>query len=76
MGLAMRNPVIVLVAYLLSYPDAGHGVGTLVPYLPIAAGGPLNAYNLRGDTPSANQMAQDQLWPRLLTFLSDAGPTS
>lgn len=49
---------------LLSYPDAGHGVG-FVPYPPAN-----EAANTQGRDPQANQLADDDLWPKLLTFLA------
>jgi dienelactone hydrolase len=49
---------------LLSYPQAGHGVGELVPYLPGADGPPLG-----GTSAASNQRAREQGWPRLLSFL-------
>ena len=45
------------------YPRAGHGVGSLLPYAP----GTLSF--LTGATPDANQYADANGWPRLLTFL-------
>jgi hypothetical protein len=52
---------------LYPYPEAGHGVGSLVPYEPyglatVAAEGPTSF--------QADQEADAQLWPRLLSFLA------
>jgi dienelactone hydrolase len=57
---------------LYSYPGAGHGVGSLVPFEPygpatVAAEGPL-AYQ-------ADQEADGQLWPHLLSFLASLAPS-
>jgi dienelactone hydrolase len=60
---------------LFSYPEAGHGVGTLVPYLASTAAA-VNAPSFGGGTPNANQIARAQLWPHLLGFLATAGLTS
>lgn len=49
---------------LLSYLGAGHGVG-FVPYEPGT-----EAANTQGRNPQANQLADDDLWPKLLTFLA------
>jgi dienelactone hydrolase len=50
---------------ILEFPDGGHGVGSLVPYLnssePVA---------FQGLTPSSNQLARERAWPQLLTFLA------
>ena len=50
---------------LLSYPQAGHGIGNLVPYLMAGRTGTLD-----GATPQANDLARAQAWPKLLDFLS------
>lgn len=50
---------------LLSYPQAGHGIGNLVPYLMAGRTGTLD-----GATPPANDLARAQAWPKLLDFLS------
>lgn len=58
---------------LLEYPDAGHGVGTLVPYYPgwasfehaVAAVGGI----LMGGNAVANPLARADQWPKLLSFL-------
>lgn len=50
---------------LLDYPYGGHGVGSLVPYLP--SFNPL----VDGDTPDADQRARANGWPRLLSFLAN-----
>ena len=46
---------------LLDYPDAGHGVGQLVPYSP--------ARFPTGGSVDADQRARADGWPRLLGFL-------
>lgn len=48
---------------LAAYPDAGHGVGFLVPYEPNAAAGSA------GGRPHPDQLALAEVWPRLITFL-------
>ena len=50
---------------LLDYHSGGHGVGSLMPYLP--------SYNplLDGDTPDPDQRARANGWPRLLSFLAN-----
>jgi dienelactone hydrolase len=50
---------------LFAYPDAGHGVGELVPYEP----GFQIPENLSGATPLANDVAAAKLWPQVLKFL-------
>lgn len=57
---------------LYSFPGAGHGVGSLIPFEPygpetVAAEGP-PAYQ-------ADQEADGQLWPHLLRFLASLAPT-
>lgn len=52
---------------LAAFPDAGHGVGYPVPYLP----GRFAVTD--GGTPDANPRAQARLWPRLLAFLGMVG---
>ncbi len=49
---------------LLAYPQAGHGVGNLVPYMLAGRTGTLD-----GASPIANDLARAQAWPRLLEFL-------
>ncbi|HVA41942.1 MAG TPA: acyl-CoA thioester hydrolase/BAAT C-terminal domain-containing protein [Acidimicrobiales bacterium] len=44
---------------LLGYPDAGHGVGFALPYLP-----ELDTPGLEGTGPSANPLARADEWPR------------
>jgi dienelactone hydrolase len=56
---------------LCSYPAAGHGVGTLVPYEPESPS--LQNGALEGLTPLANDDARAQVWPRLLAFLARSG---
>jgi pimeloyl-ACP methyl ester carboxylesterase len=50
----------------LTYPDAGHGVGTLLPYQPAR---PMPS--MEGKTPAANWTAREQAWPLVLDFLGD-----
>jgi dienelactone hydrolase len=65
----------------LAYPDAGHGVGSLVPHSPSASelftypSGVLagQTVDLGGTTPSSNWAARGQAWPRFLAYL--ANPT-
>ncbi len=54
---------------LLAYPAAGHGVGSLVPYQPIA-GTAIAGPDLSGRSPAANPDTDATLWPRLLEFLA------
>jgi dienelactone hydrolase len=64
---------------LYSYPAAGHGVGTLVPYEPVADTTALQQYTqqkVAGASASANPDAQAELWPRLLQFLTALTPAS
>jgi hypothetical protein len=49
---------------LLRFPDAGHGIGNLVPYQP---GTTLQVPTAEG---AANAVAAAQAWPRLLAFLA------
>lgn len=51
---------------LAAYPDAGHGVGSLVPYEPAAAAADSVT---AGRQPGANQLALAKVWPRLIQFL-------
>jgi dienelactone hydrolase len=55
-----------------AYPAAGHGVGSLMPYQPVAdtAQGPA----LAGASANANPDAQARLWPHLLQFLAGLSP--
>jgi hypothetical protein len=57
---------------MYSYPGAGHGVGSLIPFEPygpatVTAEGP-RAYQ-------ADQEGDGQLWPRLLSFLASLAPS-
>lgn len=49
---------------LLAYPHAGHAVDLLLPGA--TAAGP----RVQGDSPTANEDAREQLWPRVLDALS------
>jgi dienelactone hydrolase len=59
---------------LCSYPAAGHGVGTLMPYEPVAD--TTTQQQVAGASANANPDAQAELWPRLLQFLTDLTPAS
>ena len=59
---------------LYAYPDAGHGVGDIVPYEPDQLGPA--AADLLGSSPNANHNADAQLWPHLLAFLAGSGGAS
>lgn len=48
---------------LAAYCDAGHGVGSLVPYEPSVGAGTAGTY------PVADQLARAKVWPRLIQFL-------
>ncbi|GAC1479225.1 MAG: hypothetical protein PVSMB9_02570 [Candidatus Dormibacteria bacterium] len=50
---------------LLSYPQGGHGIGDLVPYVLAGRMGALD-----GASAQANDLARAQAWPRLLDFLN------
>jgi hypothetical protein len=52
---------------LYAYPVAGHGVGSLVPYEPY---GPATVAAEGAESFQADQEADAQLWPRLLSFLA------
>jgi dienelactone hydrolase len=53
---------------LLDYPDAGHGLGMLLPYYPgIAAAEQF--LGIGGDSVVANPLARADQWPKLLAFL-------
>jgi len=52
---------------LYPYPEAGHGVGSLVPYEPY---GPATVAAEGSTSFQADQEADAQLWPRLLSFLA------
>jgi dienelactone hydrolase len=50
---------------ILELPQAGHGIGSLLPF--ISGNEPSQ---LEGSSPSGNQVAREQAWPQLLAFLS------
>jgi dienelactone hydrolase len=53
---------------LLDYPDAGHGLGMLLPYYPgVAAVEQFEG--IGGDSVVANPLARADQWPKLLAFL-------
>jgi dienelactone hydrolase len=53
---------------ILEFPEAGHGIGSLVPYL-----NSFEPVNLQGKTPDSDQLAREQAWPQFLKFLAAAG---
>lgn len=55
---------------LYAYSDAGHGVGSLIPYEPSQVGPQTSA--LSGRFPSSNQLASAQVWPHVVAFLRAA----
>ncbi len=59
---------------LAAYLDAGHGIGSPIPYEPTANQAQQTvdgvSVNLSGTAPEANPLALAQLWPRLLAFLA------
>jgi dienelactone hydrolase len=50
---------------ILEFPEAGHGIGSLVPYL-----NSFEPVNNQGKTPTSDQLAREQAWPKFLMFLS------
>jgi dienelactone hydrolase len=50
---------------ILEFPDAGHGIGSIVPYLSYS-----EPFALQGRIQSSNQLARESAWPQLLTFLA------
>jgi dienelactone hydrolase len=52
---------------LYSYPDAGHGVGSMIPYEPSQTG-PLTS-STDGRYPTANSLARADVWPHLMAFM-------
>ena len=56
---------------LYRYPDAGHNMGALLPYQPgfglVSSG---QGMNVGGITPLANSIADVQLLPKVISFLS------
>ncbi len=53
---------------LLSYPNAGHGLILLTPYQPRQA--PPPEARMAGSTPTANDQALADAWPRVLDYLN------
>jgi len=53
---------------LLDYPQAGHGAGFALPYLP-----ELDSPGLEGSSASANPLARADEWPKILAFLGASG---
>lgn len=49
---------------ILEYPDAGHGIGAMVPFTSW-----LEPLTTQGKTPASNELAREQAWPKLLAFL-------
>jgi dienelactone hydrolase len=55
----------------LTYPAAGHLAGGLLPYLPFTgAPSPTDTLTKTGGTELADEQAQADAWPQLLTFLT------
>jgi dienelactone hydrolase len=50
---------------VLEFPDAGHGIGSLVPFR-----AETELAQIQGLTPASNQLAREQAWPQFLKFLS------
>ncbi|HEV2967015.1 MAG TPA: acyl-CoA thioesterase/bile acid-CoA:amino acid N-acyltransferase family protein [Candidatus Dormibacteraeota bacterium] len=50
---------------ILEFPDAGHGIGALVPFR-----AETELSQLQGLTPASNPVAREQAWPQFLKFLS------
>jgi len=50
---------------ILEFPEAGHGIGSLVPYINW-----FEPADIQGKTPASDQLAREQAWPKFLTFLS------
>ena len=50
---------------ILEFPEAGHGIGSLVPYLNWS-----EPVNIQGKTPASDQLAREVAWPQFLGFLS------
>lgn len=50
---------------LWSYPDAGHGIGGLLPYTPTVP-----SESGSGSTPAANQQAEADAWPQVIKRLT------
>jgi dienelactone hydrolase len=57
---------------LYSYPGAGHGVGSLIPFEPY---GPATIAAEGAPAYQADQEADGQLWPHLLSFLASLAPS-
>lgn len=53
----------------LHYPDAGHSVGTMLPYAPTTVTGSAAGLDFGGTLPS-NLAAKADAWPKLLRFLA------
>ncbi|MDA8332182.1 MAG: acyl-CoA thioesterase/bile acid-CoA:amino acid N-acyltransferase family protein [Candidatus Dormibacteraeota bacterium] len=53
---------------LYSYPTAGHGIDTLVPYEPVRV--TAGTEDLLGAASQSNQIAEAELWPHVLSFLA------
>lgn len=64
---------------VLGYPDAGHFVGALIPYMPstLSSGTTASGRVLpAGGSYQADQAARADAWPRLLTFLAGLHPSA
>jgi dienelactone hydrolase len=57
-GFPYRHPI-------LEFPEAGHGIGSLVPYINW-----FEAMNIQGKNPNSDQLAREQAWPEFLKFLN------
>ena len=57
-GFPYRHPI-------LEFPEAGHGIGSLVPYINW-----FEPMNIQGKNPNSDQLAREQAWPEFLTFLN------
>ncbi|MFC7618884.1 acyl-CoA thioesterase/bile acid-CoA:amino acid N-acyltransferase family protein [Microlunatus sp. GCM10028923] len=49
---------------LWSYPEAGHGLGGLLPYTPVVP-----SDDSRGTSPAANKRAEAEVWPQVIDYL-------
>jgi dienelactone hydrolase len=50
---------------ILEFPEAGHGIGSLVPYVNL-----FEPVNIQGKTAASDQLAREQAWPQFLKFMS------
>ncbi len=55
---------------LVEYPDAGHGVGFIAPYIPgVVPAEEGTGWGAQGESPISNPIARAEQWPKLLAFL-------